>query len=97
MTIPTQGELFRKAADKEILAATFTRYAEDLDEVFRGNLGNPRHVEMFWNGPAADRFTTQATQLVREIGQLRESCATTADRLHKQAELLRREAAQLPS
>lgn len=97
MTIPTQSELFRKAAAKELLATTFTRYAENLDEIFRGNLANPRHIDAFWKGAAVDRFTAQAMQLAREIGQLREACTTTADHLRKQAELLRREAAQLPS
>ncbi|MET7336226.1 hypothetical protein [Nonomuraea sp. NPDC005650] len=95
--MPTQGELFRKAADKELLATAFTRYAENLSEVFHGHLVNPRHIDAFWKGPAADHFTAQAMQLVREIGQLREACTTTADHLRKQAQLLRSEAAQLSS
>ncbi|MFI6295905.1 WXG100 family type VII secretion target [Nonomuraea sp. NPDC050790] len=95
MTIPNQGELFRQAADKESLAADFMRYAEELDQVFSGLLAQPQAVDAFWKGPAAGRFTAQAVQLAREIRLLRENCVSTAERLRRQAELTRTEAAQL--
>ncbi|MFD9946782.1 hypothetical protein ACFWYW_17465 [Nonomuraea sp. NPDC059023] len=95
MTIPSQSELLRQAAEKELLATAFIQYAEDLDKVFSGALARPREVETFWKGPSSDRFTSRAAQLHREIDLLRESCASTADRLRKQAQLARTEAAQL--
>jgi uncharacterized protein YukE len=97
MTIPSQGQLLQQAAEKEQLAATLTRYAEQLDEVFAGTLARPQDVDAFWKGPAAGRFATQAVQLSREIDQLREECTTTADILRKQAQAARVEAAQLPT
>jgi uncharacterized protein YukE len=97
MTIPSQSQLFRQAADKELLAATLMRYAEELGEVFSGTLATPQAVDAFWKGPAAGRFTDQALQLHREIEMLRESCTSTAEHLRKQAQLARAEAAQLPS
>ncbi|MBN6051061.1 hypothetical protein JYK22_03860, partial [Nonomuraea sp. RK-328] len=97
VTIPSQGQLLRQAADKELLAAAFMRYAEELSEVFSGTLAQPQAVDAFWKGPAADRYITQAVQLAREISWLRESCISTADRLRKQAELARSEAAQMPT
>ncbi|MCF6471451.1 hypothetical protein FAF44_24095 [Nonomuraea sp. MG754425] len=97
MTIPSQGQLLRQAADKEMLAATLMRYAEELDKVFSTTLAQPQSVEAFWKGPAAGRFITETMRLSREIRSLRESCASTADRLRKQAELTRTEAAQMPT
>ncbi|MEQ4724916.1 hypothetical protein [Nonomuraea sp. B19D2] len=97
MTIPSQGQLLRQAADKEQLAATFMRYAEELDEVFSATLAQPQTVDAFWKGPAAGRFITETMRLAREIRLLRESCTSTADRLRKQAELTRAEAAQMPT
>ncbi|TMR22618.1 hypothetical protein ETD86_10805 [Nonomuraea turkmeniaca] len=97
MSFPDPGQLLRQAADKELLATSLTRYVKAMEEVFVGALANPQTVEAFWKGPAARRFNTQAAQLGREIELLRETCAATADRLRKQAELLRKEAAQLPS
>jgi hypothetical protein len=97
MTIPSQSQLFRQAADKEVLAATLLRYAEELGEVFSGTLAQPQTVDAFWKGPAAGRFTTHAVQLAREIHLLRENCTSTADRLRKQAQLTRAEAAQMPA
>ncbi|MFI6391459.1 hypothetical protein ACIBHY_47195 [Nonomuraea sp. NPDC050547] len=97
MTIPSQGQLLLQAADKELLAATFMRYAEELDQVFSGMLAQPQTVDTFWKGPAAGRFTTQAAQLAREIRLLREACVSTAERLRRQAQLTRTEAAQLSS
>ncbi|MEV4109284.1 hypothetical protein [Nonomuraea sp. NPDC049695] len=96
MAFPDPSQLLRQAADKELLATTLTRYAKALEEVFIGTLANPQTVEAFWKGPAAGRFNTQAAQLRREIELLRDTCASTADRLRKQAELMRKEAAQLP-
>ncbi|MEV1168118.1 hypothetical protein [Nonomuraea sp. NPDC049784] len=96
MSFPDPGQLLRQAAEKELLAATLTRYAKALEEVFVGTLANPQTVEAFWKGPAAGRFNTQAAQLRREVELLRESCASSADRLRKQADLMRKEAAQLP-
>ncbi|KAB8186977.1 hypothetical protein FH608_046690 [Nonomuraea phyllanthi] len=97
MTIPSQSQLLRQAAEKEVLATTLTRYAEELDRVFAGTLARPQEVDAFWKGPAAGRFTHQAGQLRREIGALRDSCLATADRLRRQAQLVRSEAAQMPS
>ncbi|TDE41632.1 hypothetical protein E1295_29245 [Nonomuraea mesophila] len=97
MTIPSQSQLFQQAADKELLATNLMRYAEALDEVFASMLARPQTVDTFWKGPAANRFATQAVQLHREISQLRDACTTTADRLRKQAQLARTEAAQMPS
>ncbi|MFG6194163.1 hypothetical protein [Nonomuraea sp. JJY05] len=97
MTIPSQGQLLQQAAEKEQVAAALTRYAEDLDEVFAGTLARPQGVDAFWKGPAAGRFTSQAVQLAREIDLLREDCTSTADRLRKQAQAARAEAAQLPT
>ncbi|MGP3931298.1 hypothetical protein [Nonomuraea sp. KM88] len=96
MTIPSQGQLYRQATDKEALATTLTRYAEELDRVFAGTLARPQDAHAFWKGPAADRFATQAAQLRREVGGLIENCRSTAQRLRNQAQLLRNEAAQLP-
>ncbi|MFG1711239.1 hypothetical protein ACFLIM_49620 [Nonomuraea sp. M3C6] len=95
MSFPDPGQILRQAADKELLAATLTRFAKDLEEVFVGTLANPQSVDTFWKGPAASRFNTQAAQLGREIELLREGCVSTADRLRKQADLLRKEAAQM--
>ncbi|SEH04124.1 hypothetical protein SAMN05444920_1632 [Nonomuraea solani] len=97
MTIPSQSELLRQAAEKELLARTLLRYADELGNVFSGMLARPQGVDAFWKGPAAGRFTSQAAQLHREMGVLRESCTSTAERLRKQAQLARTEAAQLPS
>ncbi|MFB4285048.1 hypothetical protein ACBJ59_57965 [Nonomuraea sp. MTCD27] len=97
MTIPSQSQLLRQAADKELLAASLIRYAEALNGVFAGMLTRPESVDTFWKGPAAGRFATHALQLQREISQLKDSCTTTADRLRKQAQLARAEAAQMPS
>jgi uncharacterized protein YukE len=96
MTIPSQGQLFRQAADKELLATTFMRYAEELDEVFSGTLAKPQGADAFWKGPAADRFINQTVQLRRELGLLAESCRSAAHRLRDQARVLRDEAAQMP-
>ncbi|MFI6995784.1 hypothetical protein [Nonomuraea wenchangensis] len=97
MTIPSQSQLLRQAADKELLATSLMQYAEALDGVFAGTLTRPQSVDTFWKGPAADRFATHALQLQREIRVLKESCTTTAERLRKQAQLVRAEAAQMPS
>lgn len=97
MTIPSQNQLLRQAAEKELLATKLMNYAEALNGVFAGMLVRPESVDMFWKGPAAGRFTTHALQMQREISQLKESCTTTAERLRKQAQLARAEAAQLPS
>ncbi|MEV6160245.1 hypothetical protein AB0L53_58920 [Nonomuraea sp. NPDC052129] len=97
MTIPSQSQLLRQAAEKEMLATALTRFAEELDKVFAGTLARPQEVDAFWKGPAAGRFTSHAGQLRSEIGVLRESCIATADRLRKQAQLVRSEAAQMPS
>jgi uncharacterized protein YukE len=97
MSVPSQGQLFREAADKELLATTLTRYADELEDVFSGTLAKPQETHMFWKGPAADRFVTQAVQLSREIGLLAEDCRSTAHRLRNQAQVLRNEAAQLPA
>lgn len=96
MTFPTPPQLLRQAIDKELLATTLTRYAKALEEVYVGGLANPQAVDAFWKGPAAGRFNIQAAQLGRELKMLREDCVATAERLRKQAELLRTEAAQLP-
>ncbi|MCK2213327.1 hypothetical protein MF672_005895 [Actinomadura sp. ATCC 31491] len=97
MTIPSQGQMLQQAAEKELLATALTRYAEELDKVFAGTLAQPQVVDAFWKGPAAGRFTSQAGKLRNEIGILRDSCLATADRLRKQAQLVRSEAAQMPS
>ncbi|MFI6499014.1 hypothetical protein [Nonomuraea typhae] len=96
MTIPSQGRLLQQAAEKELLAARLTRYAEALSEVFTGMLAKPQAVDTFWKGPAAGRFAQQSVQLQREISLLADSCTATADRLRKQARLARMEAAQMP-
>lgn len=96
MTFPNPSQLFRQAADRELLATALTQYAKALEGVFVGDLANPQSIDMFWKGPAAGRFNAQAAQLSREIELLRESCSSTADRLRKQAQLLRTEATQLP-
>jgi uncharacterized protein YukE len=96
VTIPSQGQLFRQAIERESLATTFMRYAEELDRVFAGTLARPQDAGVFWKGPAADRFVMQAAQLRRETGDLIESCRSTAQRLRNQAQLLRNEAAQMP-
>lgn len=97
MTIPSQAQLLRQAADKDLLAATFMRYAEELDGVFSAMLAQPQTVNAFWKGPAAGRFITETTRLASEIRMLRESCTSTADRLRRQAQLTRAEAAQMPT
>lgn len=95
MSFPNPSQMLRQAAEKELLAITLTRHAEALEEVFVGTLASPQAVETFWKGPAAGRFNTQAAQLRREIEILRQHCTSTAERLRKQAELMRKEAAQL--
>ncbi|MFI6903899.1 hypothetical protein ACIBKY_21715 [Nonomuraea sp. NPDC050394] len=97
MTIPSQSQLLRQAAEKEQLATDLLRYAEELGAVFAGTLARPHDVDAFWKGPAAERFAAQAVRLNREIDLLREGCTSTADRLRKQAQLARAEAAQLPA
>jgi hypothetical protein len=96
MTFPNPTQLLRQAADKELLATDLIRYAKALEGVFVGGLANPQTVDAFWKGPAAGRFNIQAAQMGRELKILREDCVATAERLRKQAELLRTEAAQLP-
>ncbi|MFF0870119.1 WXG100 family type VII secretion target [Nonomuraea sp. NPDC003560] len=95
MSFPDPGQILRQAAEKELLAATFTKHAKALEEVFVGSLGSPQAVGAFWRGAAADRFNSQAAQLRREIELLREHCMSTAEHLRKQAELMRKEGAQL--
>ncbi|MGP3962734.1 hypothetical protein ACTWPT_42755 [Nonomuraea sp. 3N208] len=97
MTIPSQGQLLQQAAEKEQLAADLTRYAAQLAEVFTGALARPQGADAYWKGPAAGRFITQAVQLAREVDLLRDDCASTADRLRKQAQAARAEATQMPS
>ncbi|WP_327106821.1 hypothetical protein [Nonomuraea glycinis] len=97
MTIPSQSQILQQAAEKEQLAATLTRYASQLAEVFAGALARPHGIDAFWKGPAAGRFSSQAVQLAREIDLLRENCTSAADRLRKQAEAARAEAAQMPT
>jgi len=97
MTIPSQSQLLRQAAEKEELATALTRYAAELDRVFAGTLARPQEIDTFWKGPAAGRFTYQAGQLRREIDTLQENCLATAERLRRQAQLARSEAAQMPS
>ncbi|MFC5825254.1 hypothetical protein [Nonomuraea insulae] len=97
MTVPNQGQLFRQAAEKELLATSLTRYADELEGVFSGTLAKPQEAHAFWKGPAADRFATQAGQLRREVGILAENCRSTAHHLRHQAQILRNEAGQLPA
>jgi hypothetical protein len=97
VTIPSQGQLLQQAAEKEQLAADLTRYAAQLAEVFAGALARPQGAAAYWKGPAAGRFITQAVQLAREVALLQEDCASTADRLRKQAQATRAEATQMPT
>ncbi|NJP96795.1 hypothetical protein HCN51_46475 [Nonomuraea sp. FMUSA5-5] len=97
MTIPSQGQLLRQAAEKEQLATTLIRYAGQLAEVYAGALTRPQGVDAFWKGPAAGRFSSQTVQLAREIDLLRENCISTADHLRKQAQAASAEAAQMPA
>ncbi|MGW3346355.1 WXG100 family type VII secretion target [Nonomuraea rubra] len=95
MSFPDAGQLLRQAAEMELLATSLTRYAKSLEEVFTGTLADPGAVDAFWKGPAAGRFNTQAAELAREIESLREGCASTAERLRRQAGLLRQEAGHM--
>ncbi|MGR6914275.1 hypothetical protein ACU635_08480 [[Actinomadura] parvosata] len=97
MTVPSQSQLLQQAAEKERLAADLSRYAAQLAEVFAGTLARPQAADAYWKGPAAGRFITQAVQLAREVALLRDDCTSTAERLRKQAQAARAEAAQMPS
>ncbi|WP_326628032.1 hypothetical protein OIE67_33555 [Nonomuraea fuscirosea] len=90
----TKHQLLRDAAEKESLAAAFTRYARGLAEAFDGIPVEPGDCEPYWTGPAAQRFLTRARSLRRELGELEDSCLATAENLRDRAGRLREEAAQ---
>ncbi|MFI7230632.1 hypothetical protein ACIBO5_46125 [Nonomuraea angiospora] len=95
--MPTREQLIREAAEKEMLASTFTRYARDLAATFDGIPARPGDSEPYWKGPAAERYLADAVRLRREMNDLENSCLATADTLRRRAELLRKEAAQVPN
>src|SRR5690606_15063339 len=97
MTIHSQSQLMRQAAEMEELATALTRYAAEHDRNFAGTLARPQEILTFCKGPATSRFTYEAAQLRREIDTLQENCLATAERLRRQAQLARSEAAQMPS
>ncbi|GAA3674813.1 hypothetical protein GCM10022224_043880 [Nonomuraea antimicrobica] len=84
--------LLREAAEKESLAAAFTRYARGLPDAFDGIPTRPSDCEFFWRGLAAQRFLTQVLRLRREMDDLADSCLATAENLRRRARLLREQA-----
>ncbi|MEV4015700.1 hypothetical protein AB0J35_34880 [Nonomuraea angiospora] len=97
MTMPSREQLLREAAEKEVLASTFTQYARNLAETFDGIPSRPGDSEPFWKGPAAERYLANAVRLRREMSELENSCLATAETLRRRAEQLRKEAAQVPN
>lgn len=94
--MPIRHQLLREAAEKEVLASTFTRYARSLADTFRGIPSQPSDSELFWKGPAAERYLANAVRLRRELSELEEACLATAEKLRRRAKQLRVEAAQVP-
>ncbi|MEV4172809.1 MULTISPECIES: hypothetical protein [unclassified Nonomuraea] len=86
-------QLLREAAEKESLAAAFTRYARGLSDAFEGIPTRPGDCASYWTGPAAQRFLTQVLRLRREMDDLEDSCLSTAENLRRRARRLREEAA----
>ena len=93
----TKHQLLREAADKESLAAAFTRYARGLAGAFDGIPARPADCESYWKGPAAERYTLQVVRLRRELADLEDSCLATADNLRRRAATLRATAATIPA
>ncbi|MET7338957.1 hypothetical protein [Nonomuraea sp. NPDC005650] len=94
--MPVKHQLLRDADEKEALASTFTRYARSLADTFQGIPSKPSDSELFWKGPAAERYLAHAVRLKREMNELENSCLATAANLRRRAQQLRAEAAQVP-
>jgi uncharacterized protein YukE len=94
--MPVKHQLLREAAEKEALASTFTRYARNLADTFEGIPSKPGDTELFWKGPAGERYLANAVRLRREMSELEDSCLATAENLRRRAKQLRAEAAQVP-
>ncbi|MFG2078637.1 hypothetical protein [Nonomuraea maritima] len=88
--------MLREAAEKEALASTFTRYATNLAEAFKGIPSRPGDSEAFWKGPAAERYLGEVARLRGEMNELEGSCLATAENLRQRAKQLREDAARMP-
>jgi uncharacterized protein YukE len=94
--MPTRDQLLRAAAEKESLAAMFTRYARALPEALEGIPAGQGDHAAFWTGPAAERYLAQALRVRRELAELADACLETAENLRRRARRLRQDAAEVP-
>ncbi|GAA3833802.1 hypothetical protein GCM10022226_63970 [Sphaerisporangium flaviroseum] len=89
------GELQRQAEERELLAARFDKYAQDLgtlfDQIKTGSVeGGP-----IWTGPAAQRFERESSLHRSDIDRLIEQCLLSARNLRSTAQRMRKEAEQV--